>query len=138
MTNIIEMQDMRYLNLFGKTTKINTRYFFMYNMGMFFCVQGNQVSRAIGPSGKNARKLSEIFNRKVKIIPLPEGTNDAESFFRAIVEPVSFKNIEITPTEITITAGSQNKAALLGRNKRRLIELQKIAKTYFRRDLKII
>jgi hypothetical protein len=138
MINTIEMQDMRYLNMFGRTTKISTRHFFSYNMTMFFCVPKRLVSKAIGPNGKNAKKLTEIFNKKVKIIPLPESISDAETFIHSIIEPVSFKSITIDEKEIIITAGSQNKAALLGRNKRRLIELQKISKTYLRRELKII
>jgi len=132
------MQDMRYLNLFSKVTKISTRYFFKYNLTMFFCVDERDVSRAIGPQGVNARKLSEVFGKKVKVIPLPKGIGQSEKFIKSIIEPVEFNNIEIVNGEIIITAGSQNKAALLGRNKRRLHELQKIAKDYFDVDLRIV
>jgi hypothetical protein len=38
-----------------------------------------------------------------------------------------------------LTAGNtQNKAALIGRDKRRLLEMQKIIKDFFSRDFRII
>ena len=50
-----------------------------------------------------------------------------------------FKDFEIKENEIIITAGNiQNKAALIGRDKRRLIELEKITRDFFGKDLKII
>ena len=39
---------------------------------------------------------------------------------------------------LILTAGSQSKAALIGRNKRRLLELQRIAKDYFGKEFRIV
>ena len=69
---------------------------------------------------------------------IPLGIQDAEKFIQSIINPVSFKEIEITDDQIIITAGSQNKAALLGRNKRRLLEMQKIVGDFFNREVKIV
>ena len=54
-----------------------------------------------------------------------------------MISPVGFKDFEMNGREIIITAGSQNKAALIGRNKRRLYELQKITKDFFGKELRI-
>ena len=138
MASIIDMQDMRYLNLFGRVTKINTRHCFMYNEIVIFCVPKNLISKAVGEKGKNVRKMSEMLRKKVKIIPMPRGIEDAKSFIENIVSPVTFKNLEVVDDELILTAGSQSKAALIGRNKRRFLEMQKIVKGFFQKEFKIV
>jgi len=132
------MQDLRYLNLFGKITQINTRYCFSYNNFIIFCVPKNQVSRAIGEGGKNTKRMYEILRKRVKVISIPEGINQMEKFVEEIVRPVKFKEIEVKDNDIILTAGNQNKAALIGRHKRRLFELQKILRDYFGKELRIV
>lgn len=138
MVSVIDMKDIRYLNLFRNITNINTRYCLHYNNSLIFAVPKNSVSRAIGKNGTNVKKLSEILGRKIKIIPNPKGIEDLRSFVENIVNPVMFKDIEIVENEIVLTAGSQNKASLIGRDKKRLLELKLILKDYFKKDLKII
>lgn len=135
--NTINMQDMRYINLFAKTTGVSTRHCFKYNDFIIFAVPKVLVSKAIGENGKNVKRMSEILGRKIKVVASPENSSHVPKFIEDIVSPVGFKDIETNSNEITITAGPQNKAALLGRNKRRLIELQKIAKDFLGKDLRI-
>jgi NusA-like KH domain protein len=137
MAGTIDMQDMRYLNLFEKITRVSTRFCFKYNEAIVFCVPKNLVSRAIGEKGINVKKMNEILGKRIKVIPQPLGISDAKKFFELIVSPVTFKDLEVND-EIILTAGSQSKAALIGRNKRRLLELQKISKDYFGKELKIV
>ena len=68
MASTINMQDMRYLNLFAKITQVNTRFCFRYNEMIIFCVPRKLISKAIGETGKNVKKLNEILGKKVKII----------------------------------------------------------------------
>ena len=137
MAGTIDMQDMRYLNLFEKITRVSTRYCFKYNEAIVFCVPRSLVSRAIGEKGINVKKMNEILNKRIKVIPQPLGIDDAKKFIESIVSPVTFKELEVND-EIILTAGSQSKAALIGRNKRRLLELQKISRDYFGKELKIV
>ena len=132
------MQDMRYLNLFSKVTRVSTIICFKYNNNLVFCVPQNLISRAIGQNGKNVKEIYAIIGKRVKIIPMPYGIQDAKSFIENIVSPVTFKDIQINENEIIVDAGSQSKAALIGRNKRRLLEMQKIVKDFFGREFKII
>jgi len=132
------MQDMRYLNLFRKITHISTRFSFKYNEFIIFSVPKGLVSRAIGANGNNIKKINETLGRKIKVIANPDGIKDAKKFIESIISPVTFKALEITDNEIIITAGSQSKAALIGRNRRRLNELQLIIKDFFNKDLRII
>ncbi len=138
MISTINMQDMRYLNLFSKITRINTRFCFKYNEIIFFCVPRKLLSRAIGENACNAKKINEVLKKRIKIIACPEGIENIKQFIQSIVSPVEFKEIEIKDNEVVLTAGPQSKAALLGRNKRRLIEMQEIVRDYFGKEFRIV
>ena len=138
MVNTINMQDMRHLNLFSQITRINTRYCMTYNDTIIFGVPKEFVNRAIGEEGRNVKRLSEILQKKIRVIPNPAGLQSARHFIEDIVRPVTFKDLEIRGREMILTAGSQSKASLIGRNRRRFFELQKIVKDYFGKELRII
>ena len=132
------MQDMRHLNLFRRITGVSTRYVVRYNEMIIFCVPKNLVSKAIGPEAKNIKRVGEILGRRIKVIPIPKGIQHIKPFIKAIVSPVEFKDLEIKEDGVVLTAGSRSKAALLGRNKRRLAEMQKIIKDFFGKEFRII
>jgi len=138
MINTIDMRDLRHLNLFVGVTGVPTRYCFEYNNAIIFCVPRAQVSKSIGREAQNVRKISGIIKKRVKVIPKPNGIEDVKWFIEKIVEPIQFKEIEIKDDEVILTAGSQSKAALLGRHKRRLIEMQKIIKNFFGKEFRIV
>jgi NusA-like KH domain protein len=138
MVNTLDMQGIRHLNLFSKITKVPTKFYFSYNNLLIFCVPIKSISKAIGDNGENVKKISNILKRRIKIIPSPRGLGDFKNFIKKIVEPIEFNNIEIKGNEIIISANRQNKASLIGRDKRRLIELQKITRNFFEKDIKII
>jgi len=137
MVKTLSMQDLRYLNLFEKITKVKTRHCFNYNEMIVFAIPKKLISKALGKNAENLRKISQIVKRKIRIVALPTGIEDAKGFFLKIVDPVAFKELEVKDDEIVITAGSSSKAALIGRNKRRLLELQKIAEGFFNKGLRV-
>jgi transcription antitermination factor NusA-like protein len=137
LTKTINMQDMRYLNLFRRISGVSTRHVLQYNQMLIFCVPKNLVLKAVGERGANLKKISNILGKRIKVIPIPKKIEHAKPFIEAIVSPVEFKELEIKENEIILTAG-RNKAALLGRNKRRLLEMQKIIKDFFNKDFRII
>jgi transcription antitermination factor NusA-like protein len=138
MASTIDMQDIRYLNLFSRITRINTRFCFKYNEAIFFCVPKNLLSKAIGERAINIKKINEVLRKRIRIIACPEGIESIKPFIESIVSPVTFKELEVKGNEVILTAGSQSKAALLGRNRRRLLEMQKIIADYFQKEFKII
>jgi len=138
MVVTIDMQDMRYLNLFSKITRIQTRFFFKYNEILMFCVPKKLITKAVGLNGNNVKELNQILRKKIKIIALPRGVEDIQVFIENIVRPQTFKEIEITEDEVILTAGRESKAALIGRNRRRLIEMQKIIKDFFKKEFRIV
>jgi NusA-like KH domain protein len=134
----INMQIMRYINLLNSVSNVKTRRCFIYNNAIIFAVPSKLVSKAIGPRGKNIKELQEKLGKKIKIIKESNGTEDAERFVKDIVEPVTFVSLEVREDGIVLTAGSRSKAALLGRNKRRLAELSQILEDNFGKELKIV
>ena len=136
---VINMQTMRYINLLDRASRVRTKKCFVYNNVIFFAVPRELVSQAIGPNAVYVKKIEENLERKVKIIREPEGLSDISRFIGDIVSPIKFKSLEIKENSIIITAGSnQNKASLIGRNKRRLEELQQILQDMLKLDLKVI
>lgn len=138
MANIISMQDIRQLNLFEKVTRIRTRYSFSYNDTLMFAVPRGLISKALGRNNENLRKISGILKKRIRVVAIPDGMKDVKSFVQAVINPVSFNSIEITPDEVIVTAGPQNKAALLGRNKRRLEEMKEIISNFFKLGYRVI
>lgn len=126
-----------YLNLFDKITRVRTRFCFKYNETVYFCVPKPLISRAIGEGGRNVRRMSEMIKRKVRIISVPEGIGDARMFIQSVVSPVTFKGVEVKDNEIIISASTQSKASLIGRNKKRLLEMQKVIRDFFGKELRI-
>lgn len=138
MANTLDMQQIRYLNLFRNVTKISTRFCFQYNEYIIFCVPEKLVSKAIGENGKNAKQLYGMIGKKVKIIPSPEGIENIKKFVEYVVSPNSFKDLEVIDEYVIIHSGGKNKASLIGREKRRFFEMKKIIKNYFNKELKIL
>ncbi len=134
----LDILFIRYLNLFEKITGIRIKNCFFYNNFVVFGVPSSLMARAIGEGGMNVKRLSELLKKKIKIVALPENISSAGRFVSAIVNPVRFKNLEIRDEEIIITAGQQNKASLIGRNKARLGELSDIVGHYFNKKLRIV
>ena len=137
MVNTIDMQEIRYLNLFEKLTGVQTRFCFRYNEAIVFCVPRPLVLRAVGENGRNIKRMSEVLGKRIKVVAAPRGIEDAGNFIKAIVNPVGFRNVEVKDNEIVVMGGS-NKAALIGRNKRRFLEMQKIIKDFFDKGFRVV
>lgn len=133
MVGTIDMQSMRYLNLFNKICNVQTRYCFKYNNSLIFVVENSQVTTAIGPAAKNVKFLSSKMARKIKIIgTTQEPTSENISHFvQKLVEPITFNKLEVKDGEVVISGGRQSRASLIGRNRTKEKELLDILKGVF-------
>ena len=126
MAKTIDMQFMRYINLFERFSGVSTIDCFVYNNILFFGVPKSKISKALGPGMSNVRKLSEVLRRKVKIISMPLGGTGIEKFIEDLVKPIEMNSIAINGKEIVISAGMQSRAMLIGRGRIREKELMEI------------
>jgi len=133
MAKTIDMQLMRYINLFEKLSRVSTTNCFVYNNTIIFAIPKNKISKAIGKEGVIMKKLSLTFGKKAKVIEMPEetDTDSIERFVEDVVSPVEFSKLEEEGAGVVIKAGRQSKAALIGRNRARVEELEEILKRFF-------
>ena len=135
---VIDMQMMRYINLFDRVSNVKTTKCFLYNNAIIFAVPRQMLSRAIGQQASNIYRIQDQLGKRVKVVPESDDISNAENFIKSIVSPVNFKSVEIIDSVMILTAGSQSKAALLGRNKRRYEELKKIVHDVYGVDFRIV
>jgi transcription antitermination factor NusA-like protein len=128
---VLDMKFIRYANLFYKITKIRCGHCFEYNNSILFAVPRNLVMKSIGKDNINLEKLSSLIGKRIKIVAIPNGKEDVEGFVSIITKPVKFNGIELKGDEAIITAGIESKAALIGRGKIRLNEMENILEQYF-------
>lgn len=138
MNKVFNMQEMRYINLFEKITGVRPSNSFIYNGTLIFIVPRMFVSKAIGENGKNVRKLHSILNKKVKVLPKVQNKKEIEEFITEIIHPAQFNSFEMTESEIVIGASRQSKSLLIGRDKKRLAELQKISHDYLGKSIRLV
>ena len=80
--------------------------------------------------------MSEIIGKKIKVIAFP--SRNIYEFICKIIEPLKFKSLEMNDKDVIINAGRQSKAALIGRNRQRVEELNEIVKEYYNKEVRII
>ncbi len=133
MVNVIDMQMMRYINLFAKITKVYSTKIFFYNNKIIFAVPKSKLSMAIGKNACNVKKMSETVRKKIRVVAMPalDDIQGIKKFIEDVVSPIEFSGAEIKGDGIVINAGRESKAALIGRNRQREKELAVIIKDFF-------
>jgi len=133
MANVIDMQMMRYINLFERTTKVSTTKVFSYNNQIVFCVPKSKVSLAIGRGACNIKRMSETLRKKIKVVVMPAVDDEAgiKKFVEDVVAPIEIGGVELKGGSIVVNGGRQSKAALIGRNRGREKELGDVLKKFF-------
>ena len=144
MKKIFDMQFIRYINLFGRVTKISAKHCFSYNNMLVYVIQRNQIERAIGKDNINLKRLSKILDKRIRVVAEPNGIEDMQRFISVIISPIQIQGLEVKDKdnnkEVAISAGGrENKAMLIGRQRSREAELKDILEQYFGvKTLKII
>jgi N utilization substance protein A len=133
MAGTIDMQLMRYINLFARTTRVQTTRVFVYNNQIVFAVPRAKVSLAIGKDAVNIKRLSEILRKRIRVVAMPAvDSNEAiGKFVEDVVAPIEFNKIEVRGDSVVVTAGRQSKAALIGRGRQRERELAEVLRNFF-------
>ena len=140
MATIIDMQQMRYINLFSKISGVEPNSSFMYSGQLFYLVPFAKVSKAIGKDAINAKKLGSIVGKKIRVIATPNKENESQvvKFVEDLTEPVEINKIEIKDSSVIISATRMSKANLIGRNRVKEKQLNKILKDVLGMGLKFL
>lgn len=133
MASVIDMQLMRYINLFARTTKVSTTKVFLYNNQIVFAVPKSKVSLAIGKGACNIKKMNETLRKKIRVVIMPavDDIEGIKKFVGDVVAPIEIGGVELKGGTIVVNGGRQSKAALIGRNRVREKELGDVLKSYF-------
>jgi transcription antitermination factor NusA-like protein len=133
MAGTIDMQLMRYINLFGRTTNVSTTKVFVYNNQIVFAVPKVKVSLAIGRGACNVKKMSETLRKKIRVVAMPsvDDVEGIKKFIEDVVAPIEVVGVEMKSGSVVVNGGRQSKAALIGRNRIREKELGDVLKSFF-------
>lgn len=131
MAKTIDMQFMRYINLFEKFSGVSTSDCFNYNNTLFFGVPKSKISKALGSKSLNLKKLGEVLRKKVRIIEMPSNIEGRIKFVSDLVYPIEVNKIEFNSEEVVISASMQNRAMLIGRDRVREKEFLEILNKLF-------
>ncbi|MEK6884890.1 MAG: NusA-like transcription termination signal-binding factor [Nanoarchaeota archaeon] len=135
-TKKIDMQFIRYMNLFSRVTKMSAKHCFNYNNMVVFVIPRFAIERAIGRNNENLKQLSEIIGKRIRVVAEPAGIKDLKDFVKIIVSPIEFEKIDVHDTDkgkeaVIATSGREAKAMLIGRARAREGELREILEQYF-------
>lgn len=135
MVKTINMQLMRYINVFGKISKISTSDCFVYNNTIYFVVPKYKVRSAIGKNAENIKKISSILGKKIRVVAFPDEKIDEidalKKFIADVVSPIEFDSLEMKDGVLVLSGGREAKAILIGRNRSREEELAEVLKKNF-------
>lgn len=140
----IDMQVMRYINLFGRISRVSTTNCFVYNNTIYFAVPKNQVMVAVGRNGENVKQLSEVLRRKIRIVAQPNENVDKiqalKKFIEEVVAPVEFTSLDLNSDGVLVLSGEREaKAMLIGRDRSKEKELAEVLERNFGvKEFKII
>ena len=133
MAGTIDMQLMRYINLFARTTNVQTTKVFVYNNQIIFAVPKSKVSEAIGKGAVNVKRMNEILRKKIRVVAMPavDDNEGIAKFIEDVVAPIEFNGVELNGDGVVVNGGRQSKAALIGRGRQRETELGGVLKNFF-------
>ena len=129
---------MKFMSLFENLTQAEIKDCFVdKNDNIVFIVKENQIAKAIGKHGSNVKRLSEVLNRKIKIV---EFNSNLLQFIRNMIRPLEIREIKQDGPIVTIVGNDvKTKGLLIGRDAKNLRSLESVVKRYFQiGEIKII
>ena len=96
---------------------------------IIFIIEENEMGKAIGKKGANIKRAEDLLKRKIKLV---EFSQDILQFVKNMIYPAEVNDIKQEDGVITIYGKDSNsKAKIIGRERRNINNLTKIAKRYF-------
>ncbi len=127
----LDNQSMQYITLFESITRSSVKDCFLNDGRIIFIVSPGNAFRAIGPNGRNIKKMENLTKKRVKVA---EFSSDPVKFLMSFLYPIIPQKIQIDQNNnITIQAKTtQDRGMLIGRDKKNLIYLKQVLLKYFK------
>jgi len=127
-------ETLGFITLFEKVTQAKVKDFYCGDLRIIFIVNKGYIGKAIGKGGENIRKLTNMFNKKIKVV---EYNEDVKKFIENLIAPIKGK-VYIEEDKVVIEGrGARFKKEVLGRGRENLKEYQKITSKYFNYQLQV-
>ncbi len=131
----LDLKIIGYISTFEKITRTHAVDFFENRGQLTFLTKENTASKAIGKGGINIKKLSNMLNKKVRIIEL---TKDPKKFLTSLIFPIKPTSIEQEKDIITIkTNSTEDKARIIGRDANNFQRFNSLLERHYKLKLKI-
>lgn len=125
-----------YINVFETLTRTTVKDCFIDNSELVFMVSEGEAGRAIGKHGANIQRLSQMLNKKIKVI---EFNKDVLKFINNLIYPANGNVYKSEEKIVSIQAkDTRDRAILIGRDRKNLKNLQNIVSKYFDVIIKIV
>ena len=139
MTKIkFDVNLIKTISLFETITRAHAKDCIEQDNRLIFIVARGEMSKAIGPKGKNVKRLEDMFKKKLKIIEFSE---DLIEFVNNVVAPIKPAGVVEEEGIVTITPeDTQSRGLLIGRNAVNLRGFEDIIKRFFSqvKELKVV
>jgi len=114
-------EDIKIIQLFEALTGAEVVDFYRNNQ-LVFIVREGHMGLALGRNKKNIQRLREVYKQRIKIV---ESSNDLKRFIKQLLFPIKPLEVKIEEETIIIkAASSQDKAMIIGREKKNLKAIQ--------------
>tara|TARA_Y100000310_G_scaffold302396_1_gene339689 strand:+ start:674 stop:1090 length:417 start_codon:yes stop_codon:yes gene_type:complete len=131
----LDLKTIGYISTFEKITRTHAIDFFENRGQLTFLTGENTARKAIGRGGINIKKLSNMLNRKIRIIEL---TKDPKTFLISMIFPIKPGSIELEDSIITIKPNStEDKARMIGREASNFQLVNSLLERHYKLKLKI-
>jgi len=136
----LDLGQMRQIALFEKITHIQPRDCFEDELTKQLCfiVPPDTISRAIGKSGANAKKLESLFKKKIRIV---EYSEELCEFIQNLLYPLKLTNAEITAEGGVLLEAKDHatRGYIIGRAAQNLRNLEKNVRRFFEvKEIKVV
>ena len=127
---------MKYMSMFESLTGAKLKDCIV-NDSIIFVVNQNEMGKAIGKRGANARRMENLLKKRIKII---EFSDNVSKFVGNLIYPAKAKEIRDNLGIIEITADDlKTKGILIGRDRHKINSINDIVKRYFEiKEVKVI
>ena len=136
MRKSYSIEDMQCITFFEDVTKVSVKDVIRSELSCVFIVDEGMTGKAVGQSGKLAKRLEDGLRKRVRIVGF---SSELKQFIVNVVAPLQIAEFEEQDGIVTLTAKDlKTRGMLIGRNASHLREFEAIIQRHFAiRELRV-